>query len=163
MCGCAGINVDDLLLKKVAFLLAESYGYGLKTRLRQKNKQLFFLHKVNIYTCSATYAECLGVYPASLWGAQTSATQLTPEGLSVCLCGAPGDAPGLKYPMYHILSTTLTTTHQFVICLAGLPYAQQWFVMISWEAMLATLAEIILVRLRKEALCSAILLAERLF
>ena len=35
-CGWAGINVDDLLLKKVAFFLAESYGHGLKTPLRQK-------------------------------------------------------------------------------------------------------------------------------
>ena len=64
MSGCAGINVDDLLLKNVAFFLAESYGYGLKTRLRQKNKQLFFLHKVNIYTYSATYVST--VNPLSL-------------------------------------------------------------------------------------------------
>ena len=55
ICGCAGINVDDLLLKTVAFFLAESNGHGLKTRLRQQNKQLVFLHKVNIYTWSATY------------------------------------------------------------------------------------------------------------
>ena len=63
------------------FFLAESYGYGLKTRLRQKNKQLFFLHKVNIYTYSAT---CADVYFAGDEGLEKLRSLVDEFQLQVC-------------------------------------------------------------------------------
>ena len=60
-----------MLTKQLRFFLAESYGHGLKARLRYKNKQFFFLRKVNIYTCSATNGSPLQrVWQEARWQAQ---------------------------------------------------------------------------------------------
>ena len=49
------LKLELFKAKKCCVFLAESCGNRLKISLRQKTKQLFFLHRVQVLTCSATY------------------------------------------------------------------------------------------------------------